>query len=73
MEQYESELLRFKLATPEFIEGAKKIGKLLHEKNIPAAKKLASEVIAKLKLVRWEALALADLAHIESEKLEIQP
>ena len=69
--QYEQALLRFKSANPEFVQCAKEIGKLLFENEIDNAKALLKDFVIENYLVRWESLALCDLATIEKEKLQV--
>jgi hypothetical protein len=70
LEQYEQALLRFKTATPAFIQCAKDIGVCLSENRKNDAKRILREFADKNNLVRWEQLALCDLSTIEKEKLE---
>lgn len=68
--EYEKHILRFDTATPEFKQCAKDLGKLLFENKTTEAKAMLKKFADEKLLVRWEQLALCDLATIERTKLE---
>lgn len=69
LDEYEKHLLRFQAATPAFKQCAKELGALLFAEKTNDAKSLLNKFATNNCLVRWEQLALCDLATIEKEKL----